>query len=70
MGTPGDWTRWLELGQRIQRHYDEVVVLRLPGWRQSGGGRAEIRMAADLGKPVRRVEANKHVGVARAAPLV
>ncbi|MBX3452499.1 MAG: DUF1937 family protein [Planctomycetaceae bacterium] len=32
---------------------DEVVVLTLDGWRESAGVQAEIRIAGELGKPVR-----------------
>ncbi|MCP4786571.1 MAG: DUF1937 family protein [Fuerstiella sp.] len=35
---------------------DEVVVLTLDGWRNSEGVQAEVRIAAELGKPVRYLE--------------
>jgi hypothetical protein len=34
---------------------DEVVVLTLAGWRESVGVQTEIRIAAELGKPVQYV---------------
>lgn len=52
-GLPTDWLFW----ERFDRDYlvrcNEVVVLMLDGWRESVGVAAEIRIAAELGKPVR-----------------
>ncbi|MCX7801381.1 MAG: DUF1937 family protein, partial [Fimbriimonadales bacterium] len=50
---PTGWDFW----ERIDRDYlarcDEVVVLTLPGWEASVGVREEVRLARELGKPVR-----------------
>jgi hypothetical protein len=54
-GLPTGWDFW----ERIDRHFlarcDEVVVLKIDGWRESAGVQAEIRIAGELGKPVRYV---------------
>jgi hypothetical protein len=52
-GLPADW----KFGEPFDREYlercDEVVVLMLAGWRESVGVREEVRIARELGKPVR-----------------
>ena len=55
-GLPTDWRFW-EPFDRVQlERCDEVVVLMLDGWRESVGVQAEIRIAGQLGKPVRYLE--------------
>jgi len=52
-GLPTDWRFWEQFDREQLACCDEVVVLLLDGWRESEGVRAEIRIAAELGKPVR-----------------
>ena len=52
-GLPGDWPFWERIDRDHLERCDEVVVLMLDGWRESVGVAAELRIAADLGKPVR-----------------
>lgn len=52
-GLPTEWTFWQGLDERLLRACDEVMVLMLEGWRDSAGVQAEIRLAGELGKPVR-----------------
>ncbi len=56
-GLPGDWGYWEQYDRRQLEHCDEVVVLALPGWKESKGVQAEIAIAKDLGKPVRYADA-------------
>jgi hypothetical protein len=44
-------------------HCEEVVVLRLDGWRDSEGVQAELDAAAALGRPVRFIDANEKTPV-------
>jgi nucleoside 2-deoxyribosyltransferase len=52
-GLPTDWAWWEEVDREHLIRCDEVVVLQLDGWRESVGLAAEVRIAQDLGKPVR-----------------
>jgi nucleoside 2-deoxyribosyltransferase len=52
-GLPTDWPFWERFDRNHLARCDEVVVLMLDGWRESVGVAAEIRIAAELGKPVR-----------------
>ncbi|MCY2986432.1 MAG: DUF1937 family protein [Planctomycetota bacterium] len=51
-GLPTDWSYWERCDREFLRRCDEVVVLMLDGWTQSVGVQAEIRLAAELAKPV------------------
>lgn len=52
-GLPTDWPFWERFDRDHLARCDEVVVLMLAGWRESVGVAAEIRIAEELGKPVR-----------------
>lgn len=52
-GLPTDWPFWERIDRDHLERCDEVVVLMLDGWRESVGVAAEIRIARELGKPVR-----------------
>jgi hypothetical protein len=52
-GLPGDWSFWQRYDRELLARCDEVVVLMLDGWQDSVGVREEIRIARELGKPVR-----------------
>jgi len=52
-GLPTDWSYWERHCRRQIGQCDELVVLQLAGWEASVGVRAEIRIAGELGKPVR-----------------
>lgn len=52
-GLPTDWPFWERFDREHLRRCDELVVLTLDGWRESVGVTAEIRIAGELGKPVR-----------------
>lgn len=52
-GVPTDWPFWEQFDRDHLQRCDEVVVLMLDGWRESAGVAAEIRIAGELGKPVR-----------------
>jgi Domain of unknown function (DUF1937) len=63
-GLPTDWSFWQPSARAFIKRCDELVVLPLPGWESSEGIKAEIANAAELGKPVRRLESTLgHVGV-------
>jgi nucleoside 2-deoxyribosyltransferase len=52
-GLPTDWPFWERIDRDHLERCDEVVVLMLDGWKESIGVAAEIRIAEELGKPVR-----------------
>jgi nucleoside 2-deoxyribosyltransferase len=52
-GLPGNWQFWERYDRAFLERCDEVVVLMLDGWGESVGVQAEIRIAWELGKPVR-----------------
>ena len=49
-GLPGEWSFWQPLAREYLRRCDELVVLRIEGWEESEGVRAEIEFVAALGK--------------------
>lgn len=49
---PGDWEFWKEYDQTFIEWCDEVWIMRIPGWEESKGVKAEIKIARDLGKKV------------------
>jgi nucleoside 2-deoxyribosyltransferase len=64
-GLPGDWGFWRSLDLAYLGRCDEVVVVKLDGWRQSRGVQAEVARARALGKPVSFIEPD---GVAEENP--
>jgi hypothetical protein len=52
-GLPSDWGFWERFDRQLLALCDELVVLTLDGWEESTGVQAEIRIATELGKPVR-----------------
>lgn len=52
-GLPTDWPFWEPYDREHLVRCDGVLVLMLDGWRDSVGVAAEIRIAGELGKPVR-----------------
>ena len=56
-GLPTDWAFWQQFDVDHLRRCDEVVVLQTEGWRESVGVRAEIELAAEMGKRVASLEA-------------
>jgi len=52
-GLPGDWAYWQTYDRAMLSRCDELVVLCLPGWKESTGVQAEIKIARELGIPVR-----------------
>jgi hypothetical protein len=52
-GLPTDWRFWERFDCELLARCDEVLVLTLDGWRESAGVLAEVRIAGELGKPVR-----------------
>ena len=57
-GLPTDWSFWERHDRQHLERCDEVVVLKLDGWRESVGVQAELRHAEALGKSVRYLEAD------------
>jgi nucleoside 2-deoxyribosyltransferase len=54
-GLPVGWEFWEQIDREYLERCDGVVVLMLDDWRESTGVRAEVRIARELGKPVRYV---------------
>ena len=55
-GVPGHWLFWEPVACEYLRRCDELRVLQLDGWRESEGVRAELELAAELGKRVDYLE--------------
>jgi len=49
---PGDFAYWAEFDRRMVAACDEVWVLKIDGWAESVGVKAEIELAKGLDKPV------------------
>jgi len=58
---PGTWEYWEALDRSFIEWSDEVWILTLDGWKESTGVNAEIKIAEDLGKPVKFIGANDEV---------
>ena len=52
-GVPTEWPFWEHNDRELLQRCKEVVVLMLDGWQESNGVAAEIRIALELGKPIR-----------------
>jgi hypothetical protein len=52
-GLPTDWAFWSQYDREMLARCDELLVLMLDGWDISIGVREEIRIALELGKPIR-----------------
>ena len=55
-GLPTDWSYWEADARAHLKTSTEVVVLTLDGWQTSAGVTAELRIAGELGRPVRYLE--------------
>jgi hypothetical protein len=53
---PGDWNFWQGFDRVMLKACKCLVVLRLPGWEQSIGVKAEIGIANELGLPVEYID--------------
>ena len=51
-GLPSEWSFWERCDRAFLERCDRLVVLTLDGWQRSVGVQAELRLAADLTKPV------------------
>ena len=51
-GLPTDWAFWRRFDAEHLRRCDELLVLRIDGWRESEGVQAEMELAAAMGKRV------------------
>lgn len=59
-GVPTDWSYWEAFDSHMMAACDELVVLMLPGWRESEGVQAEIDLALELDLPIRYLEPTTH----------
>ena len=55
---PTAWAFWERIDRAHLERCDEVGVLMLDGWAHSVGVREELRLARELGKPVRFLDAD------------
>jgi nucleoside 2-deoxyribosyltransferase len=51
-GLPKDWNYWAEFDRDFLSHCDSMIVLMLPGWRESVGVRAEIAIMTKMKKTI------------------
>jgi hypothetical protein len=56
VGLPRDWTFWHKFDREMLCTAKEMWILRLPGWQESAGIRAERQIAAELGIPVTEID--------------
>lgn len=49
---PRGWDFWQGYDSTILQNCEKVIVLRLPGWEESTGVQAEIKLATEMGIPV------------------
>lgn len=56
---PLGWDFWSAFDRAYIEWCDALMVLQLPGWKESVGVRAEIEIARDVGKPVEFMEPAK-----------
>jgi hypothetical protein len=61
-GLPTDGSFWQRVDAEHLRRCDEAVVLMLDGWGSSDGVQVEIRLAQELGKPLRYIEEDRCAG--------
>lgn len=61
-GLPGDWEFWRKYDHAMLDVSAELWVLRLDGWEQSQGVKAEIEYMRGRGKPVRFIDAARKDG--------
>ena len=59
-GTCGSWEFWEEYDTAILLRCDELWVVTMPGWDESVGVQAEIKIAWDHGIKVRYIDANTY----------
>jgi hypothetical protein len=52
IGMRGDWEFWKRIDTEYLRLSEKVVVLMMPGWVESAGVTAEIKLATSMGIPV------------------
>lgn len=53
---PNGWDYWGEQDSRYIEMCDRLIVLTLPGWLDSEGVTAEIKLAEELGKPISYID--------------
>jgi hypothetical protein len=58
-GLPTDWAFWERFDKNLLQRCDDLLVLTLPGWQESVGVQAEIRIAKELGKPIQYLDPNQ-----------
>ena len=51
-GLPTDWEYWKNIDTSFLEWCDEVHVVCIPGWKESKGVQAEIKIAIKLGKKI------------------
>lgn len=51
-GLPTHWEFWAQIDREHLARCDVLAVLTIPGWRESVGVQAEIRLAREFGLPV------------------
>lgn len=59
IGMRGDWEFWKAVDMEYLRISEKVVVLMLPGWVESVGVQAEIKIAKSMGIPVEYLDPKK-----------
>jgi len=55
-GVPHDWEFWASLDRHFLEVSREIWVLCLPGWEDSTGVQAEVKMMLAINRPVRYLE--------------
>ena len=59
-GLPGDFTYWEEFDRAMLSVCKCLIVLKLPGWEQSKGIKAEMAIMREMGKPISFLDYRTH----------
>lgn len=54
-GLPDGWDYWQQFDATMIGKCDELIVLKLEGWKQSRGIKNELKIAKFLGKPITKL---------------
>jgi len=50
------WETWKEFDTELIKRCDQMIVIKINGWKESTGVQAEIKIAEKLGKPIKYME--------------
>ena len=69
-GLPGGWDYWQHFDVTMISKCDELVVLKLDGWKKSRGINNELKIAKFLGKPITKLFLKEILDVNRCSTAI